>query len=86
MLYPQHQYYHLNEHQGKHPNFSKNSLGQFVYDVLRFGGDIHQLWAFNIRYPRSAVYPVISLHPDKAEQFQQETGYLLTNPPKIKLN
>ena len=77
--------YHIHEHDGKRISLSKTSLGEFCYHALKCGADIYQLWAFNHKYDRSAVYPAIHATDEQIE-YLRSVGYVFVDPPKINLN
>lgn len=77
--------YHIHERDGKRISLSKASLGEFCYHALKCGADIYQLWAFNHKYDRSAVYPAIKATGEQVE-YLHSVGYVFVDPPKINLN
>lgn len=70
---------------GKGVSLSKSNLGFFTYEVLMRGGNITQLWAFNIQ-PRAAVFPIFWLTLDYARVFTDETGFYIKPCGILHLN
>ncbi len=79
-------YYHLSEREGKRLTLSKASLGLFVHGVLSNRGEVIQLWPFAPQYTRSCVLAVVAFTPEDKTKFENETGFVLVDPPIIKLN
>lgn len=79
------QYYHLAEREGRHLSLTKSALGDFVFEVMRRGGEVIQLYSFNHFYPRSSVFAVVAMRPcDKAE-FEAASKFKLVEPPQIQV-
>lgn len=76
----------LSEREGRRLTLSKASLGEFVYEVLKAGGEIAQLWAFNATFDRSQVLPVVAMTPAMRDAFEAKTGWKLVDPPTIHVN
>ena len=69
------------------PNLSKASLGRFVYEVLKVGAEIGQIWPFNPSFDRSAVYfTVFMTESQKNELEVRFAGKIkFVDPPKVHL-
>ena len=70
----------------KSPNLSKASLGEFFYEVLKIGGEIGSVWAFNRHYNRSSVYITVLMTEDMKNELETKFRYRFKPPPKITLN
>jgi len=77
-------WYHTEDHHS--PNLSKASLGDFLYRVLKEGGEISQIWPFNPRYDRSPVYFVVKLTEEAKLKIEKETKIRFKLPREIHLN
>jgi hypothetical protein len=68
------------------PNLSKASLGTFFFEVLREGGQIGDVWAFNYAYPRSLVLVSVYMTEEMKNAIERRTRFKFRLPPKISLN
>ncbi len=80
------QYWHISEREGRRLWLSKARLGEFVYEVLKRGGEVIQLWPFNPQFERSAVYPVVAMTRAQRDKFEAETGFILVDPPRVTVS
>ncbi len=80
------QWWHISEREGRRLYLSKARLGEFVYEVIKHGGEVHHLWPFNAHFDRSPVYPVVAMTPAQRDELERATGFKLVPPPTIKLN
>lgn len=82
-------YYHcdtVGSRTHKQLNNSKKSLGEFSAGILKYGGDVRSFFCLNPTMPRGWVCAVVLLKPENKELFEKETGFILSDPPKITLN
>ena len=70
---------------GKTVNFSKASLGNFTYEVLKRGGNITSFWVFAPEYHRCSVFPRLWLTMD-ARDDMIKNGWAICSPPVAHLN
>ena len=70
---------------GRYLYLSKNSLGEFVFEVIMHGGDITNFFVLS-RTPRSSVFPRVKMSMEARLQFQEKTGFILNPPPVAHLS
>ncbi|WP_158673357.1 hypothetical protein [Bosea sp. FBZP-16] len=68
------------------PNLTKASLGEFFAAVLSVGAYVGEIWPFNHRYSRSAVYVSVFATDEQKAAIEGATRYRFRRPPKLKLN
>jgi hypothetical protein len=71
---------------GKAVNLSKSRLGDFMYHLLRHGGNVLDVYVMNRTYDRSYVQMVVQIHPDNVKPFETDSGFILETPHKPKIN
>ena len=67
-------------------SMNKASMGRFMLFCLANNVEIGEIRAFNPRYRNSVVLVTIRLRLDQFFAFSAETGGVLREPPRIKLN
>lgn len=77
-------WWHTDDHAS--PNLTKASLGEFFAAALSAGAYIGEIWPFNHRYSRSAVYVSVFATDEQKAAIEGATRYRLRRPPKLKLN
>ena len=77
-------WYHTDDYAS--PSLSKASLGLFLYEVLKEGAQIGNIYAFNHNYDRSPVYFSIYMTEDMKNNIESRTKFKFKLPPKININ
>jgi len=77
-------WWHSDDHAS--PNLSKASMGNFFHHVLLTGAYIGEIWVFNHRYERSAVFVTVFMTESMKEEIESKTRYKFRPPPVISLN
>ncbi len=70
--------------EGKAVTFSKAQLGEFLWWVLKYQGQITQCWAMGT-IPRAYCQFCLTLPIGKKEAFEQDSGFALERIPELKL-
>jgi hypothetical protein len=70
----------------RHLTMSKASLGTFLEAALRHNGEIGSFWTMNPKFKTSSVLATVRFKDEDAKAFQEETGFLLSDPPRVSLN
>lgn len=68
------------------PNLSKTSLGDFVYNSLKLGIQIGEIWSFNPNFHRSLVKVSIFATNEQRIALESVTKFKFVKPPKIHVN
>jgi hypothetical protein len=68
---------------GKAVTMSRTRLGDFVWWVLHYEGQITSCYAMNPAYPRSYCQFAITLPAGKKEAFERDSGFTLEKPPVL---
>jgi hypothetical protein len=76
-------WWHSHDHHS--PNMSKASLGEFFHAVLQHDVEIGQVWVFDRRYHRSAVYVTVKMTDETRIAIESATRFRFVPPPKIAL-
>lgn len=83
---------HLNNGQWWHtsdyhsPKLNKTSLGLFLYEVLKEGAYIGEVWPFNIKYNTSPVIFTVYMTEEMKINIESRTKFKFSKPSTIKLN
>jgi hypothetical protein len=72
------------EHRGKPVHLSKKGLGDFVYHILKNGGDLTNFFML-ARIDRASVFVRVWLTLQAKAKIEAETAYRFDPPPTIKL-
>ena len=70
--------------EGKAVTFSKAQLGEFLWWVLKYQGQIYQSWAMGFG-PRNYCQFALTLPVGKKEAFERDSGFTLERIPEVKL-
>lgn len=62
---------------------NEKRLGAFLVTLLKMGGTVCSISAFNAEYKDSHVSAIIKLHPDRKAAFEAATGLTLRAPPVL---
>ena len=70
------------------PTLTRASLGRFMYEVLKEGAQIGEIWAFNPNFDKSPVYFTLFMTEQMKENLEKKFDGKVefTNPPKIVLS
>lgn len=73
------------ERRGRTTQLSKASLGDFIFPVLKCGGEVCSIWPFQPQYNRSAVFYRVRLSLAQKKKLEDETEYRFDPPPVARL-
>lgn len=69
--------------EGKALTLSRSPLGEFMYHLLRMGGEVTSTYALNPSYERSYLQFSITLPAGRKEEFEKVSGFALEKPPHL---
>lgn len=62
---------------------NEKRLGAFLVTLLKLGGSVVSISAFDARYKDCHVSAVVKLHPDRKAEFEAATGVTLKAPSRL---
>ena len=71
---------------GHSTSLSKANLGNFFYEVLSHPTQVGNIWVFDRRYPRSAVYVSVFMTEETKNEIEANTKYKFRPPQKVNLS
>lgn len=70
--------------EGKAVSLRKTVLAEFMYNLLRFGGNVKDVFVMSKDYHGSYIEMLVEFPEGKGEEFMKATGFTLREPSYLK--